>query len=421
MASSVLSSLTLVLLFHFASLHVFATDAVIEEGYTVTTVIDGHKLGINPSFVLLRPWSSDLIVLDSSGSAFYAVPFPVSKDSVIKPFSGTGEFGYVDGEPGSAQFSKPRSFAIDLKGNVYVADKHNNVIRKITDSGVTTIAGVYQKTGRKDGPVQNATFSNDFELVFVPEICALLVSDHGSQLVRQIDLKAEDCRKGSEPGSGSGVAAVSIWSVAVGVACIVGFAVGLAARPYIFPYEGIRMHRFSETWKLCLINLEKQIQIPCFAIRSAIASSSLVCSLLERLFWLSLSHLSLIFRNDYLVPQVSPKEHLSLLDYDKVDGSSCSNSSSSSEIMKSQKYANQLKDLISFDESLELSNLAATEMFQQREEYLERQDVVLSDCYGNGKIENMIETNIMHFAEVTKETTLIDGTLFGSSGLVKRR
>ena len=109
-------------------------------------------------------------------------------------------------------------------------------------------------------------------------------------------------------------------------------------------------------------------------------------------------------------------DHVSLLDGDKVGG--ISSSSSRSQIMKSQKYANQLKDLVSFDESLELSNLAGTKMFEGHQE---GRDVVLSDCYGNGRIDSMIETNIMRFAEVTKETTLIDGAVFGSSGLVKRR
>lgn len=68
----------------------------------------------------------------------------------------------------------------------------------------TTIAGVNGTNGHKDGPGQTATFSPDFELVFAEEICALLVSDHGNQLVRRIDLKAEDCRRGSGSGSGSG-------------------------------------------------------------------------------------------------------------------------------------------------------------------------------------------------------------------------
>lgn len=66
---------------------------------------------------------------------------------------------------------------------------------------MTTIAGgLSQKSGNKDGPAQNATFSDDFELAFVPGKCTLLVSDHGNGLVRQIDLKEEDCTLGSKSG-----------------------------------------------------------------------------------------------------------------------------------------------------------------------------------------------------------------------------
>ena len=42
--------------------------------------------------------------------------------------------GYADGELDSARFNKPRSFAVDLKGNVYVADKTNHAIRKISNT-----------------------------------------------------------------------------------------------------------------------------------------------------------------------------------------------------------------------------------------------------------------------------------------------
>lgn len=56
--------------------------------------------------------------------------------------------------------------------------------------GVTTVAGGYsQKPGHEDGPARNASFSDDFELTFIPESCALMISDHGSKLLRQINLK----------------------------------------------------------------------------------------------------------------------------------------------------------------------------------------------------------------------------------------
>jgi hypothetical protein len=50
---------------------------MLEYGYMVTTVMDGHKLNVNPHAVQLR--SSDLVVLDSSKSVFYTLPFPISQ------------------------------------------------------------------------------------------------------------------------------------------------------------------------------------------------------------------------------------------------------------------------------------------------------------------------------------------------------
>ncbi|OMO78173.1 hypothetical protein CCACVL1_14606 [Corchorus capsularis] len=195
------SHLPLIALFLFFNL--VLSEIILEEGYTVTTVIDGHKVNINPYAVIAPPGSSDLLLLDSSNSHLYTLSFPLSSESQLKRISsGEPKPGYSDGELGQARFNKPRSFALDAKGNIYVADKDNHVIRKITTSGnVTTIAGGYTRVvGNKDGPSQNATFSNDFELAIVAERCILLVVDHGSQTIRQIDLKSADCAAKSPSG-----------------------------------------------------------------------------------------------------------------------------------------------------------------------------------------------------------------------------
>jgi len=55
---------------------------------------------------------------------------------VFTRLSGDGSVGYLDGDVGSARFDKPRSFAFDLRGNVYVADKNNRAIRKISAKGM---------------------------------------------------------------------------------------------------------------------------------------------------------------------------------------------------------------------------------------------------------------------------------------------
>ncbi|XP_019444496.1 PREDICTED: uncharacterized protein LOC109348474 isoform X2 [Lupinus angustifolius] len=231
---STFHTLTLFILLLLLSFNVYAKIVIPEDGYTVTTVLDGQKVKVNPHSVFQKPGSSDLILLDSANTAFYTLQFPMSQESVLTRFSGNGNTGYSDGDVGSAQFDKPRSFVVDLRGNVYVADKNNRVIRKISGKSVTTIAGGFseEKSSRKDGPAQNVSFSNDFELTFAPEQCALLVSDHMYQLVRKINLKEEDCTFGSK----SGLGAVMIWSLGLGLSCLLGLVIGIAVRPCIIPH-----------------------------------------------------------------------------------------------------------------------------------------------------------------------------------------
>nr|GEX27904.1 transposase, mutator type [Tanacetum cinerariifolium] len=109
-----------------------------KEGYTVTTLIDGDKFTLNPNAVGSSfSNDDDVIVLDSVKSSVYTVSF-IGGDQVseIKKLSGSanGEAGYKDGDLGSAEFNKPKSFAIDRKNNIYIADKSNHVIRKISKS-----------------------------------------------------------------------------------------------------------------------------------------------------------------------------------------------------------------------------------------------------------------------------------------------
>lgn len=64
---------------------VFSASArlVFEEGYTVSTVLDGNKLNVNPYFILPRSDSSDFLVLDSEHSAFFTVAFTPSQGTHV--------------------------------------------------------------------------------------------------------------------------------------------------------------------------------------------------------------------------------------------------------------------------------------------------------------------------------------------------
>ncbi|KAJ0038196.1 hypothetical protein Pint_23021 [Pistacia integerrima] len=167
-----------------------------ESGYTVETVFDGSKLGIEPFSVEVLP-SGDLLILDSANSNIYRISSSLSLYSRPKLVAGSAEgfSGHVDGKLREARMNHPMGLTVDDKGNIYIADTMNMAIRKISDGGVTTIAG--GKSGRGgshlDGPSEDARFSNDFDVVYIGSSCSLLVIDRGNRAIREIQLNFDDC------------------------------------------------------------------------------------------------------------------------------------------------------------------------------------------------------------------------------------
>jgi hypothetical protein len=77
----------------------------------------------------------------------------------VSTFAGSGTQGLTNGSAASATFYYPLGCAFDSGGNMYVADTYNNVIRKISAAGtVTTFAGTGAQ-GSTDGPASSATFN----------------------------------------------------------------------------------------------------------------------------------------------------------------------------------------------------------------------------------------------------------------------
>ncbi|XP_023765567.1 uncharacterized protein LOC111914057 [Lactuca sativa] len=167
-----------------------------EGGYTVETVFDGSKLGIEPYSVEVTP-SGELLILDSENSNIHKISTPLSTYSRPKVLAGSveGYFGHIDGKPRESLMNHPKGLTVDDRGNVYVADTMNMAIRKISDSGVVTIAGGNwaRGTGHIDGPSENAKFSDDFDVKYVASSCSILVIDRGNQAIREIQLHEDDC------------------------------------------------------------------------------------------------------------------------------------------------------------------------------------------------------------------------------------
>ncbi|WP_339317897.1 stalk domain-containing protein [Paenibacillus sp. FSL R10-2734] len=109
------------------------------------------------------------------------------KNGEVYTFAGTGIAGYKDGQPNTAQFNAPGGLAVDSNNNVYVADTLNHVIRKVTPEGiVTTFVGQQGSNGAYlDGAVALAKFNEPVGLVF-DETGNLYVADSGNQMIRLI-------------------------------------------------------------------------------------------------------------------------------------------------------------------------------------------------------------------------------------------
>lgn len=166
-----------------------------ESGYLVETLVDGNQLGVSPYTIRVSP-EGELFAVDELNSNIVRITPPLSQYSRARLVAGSfqGYSGHVDGKPSDARFNHPKGVAMDGKGNVYVADTVNLAIRKIGEAGVTTIAGGKSNVaGYRDGPSEDAKFSNDFDVVYVGSTCSLLVVDRGNAALREISLQQEDC------------------------------------------------------------------------------------------------------------------------------------------------------------------------------------------------------------------------------------
>jgi len=119
---------------------------------------------------------------DASGNAAREYEY---QGPVVTTLAGSGKPGSADGTGTEASFSVPSGVAVDENGNVYVADLANNRIRKITAEGaVSTLAGD-GKAGALDGDGLTARFNVPFG-VTVDSSGNVYVADRENNLIRKI-------------------------------------------------------------------------------------------------------------------------------------------------------------------------------------------------------------------------------------------
>ncbi len=130
------------------------------------------------------------LAIDPQGNVYVADKFnnkirKVTPAGVVSSFAGSGLIGIDDGFGALASFYNPTGIVIDTAGNFFVADQFNNLIRKVSPAAeVTTIAGD-GSNGTLDGAALSASFYRPYD-INVDIYGNLYVSDQNNNKIRKI-------------------------------------------------------------------------------------------------------------------------------------------------------------------------------------------------------------------------------------------
>ncbi len=130
------------------------------------------------------------MAFDASGNLFVSDAYnhkirKITPSGVVSDFAGSGSAGAADGAGASASFNQPMGLAFDAAGNLFVADRVNSMIRKITPAGVvSTLAGTLPR-GYIDGPGAIAKFNPSNNLVLDAD-GNMYVADQSNNMIRKV-------------------------------------------------------------------------------------------------------------------------------------------------------------------------------------------------------------------------------------------
>jgi sugar lactone lactonase YvrE len=182
------------------------------------------------------------VACDADGNVFVAdrencTIRRVTPAGVVTTVAGkAGSWGSRDGHASAARFNGPEGIACDAAGNLFVAEFGNSTIRKITPAGrVTTVAGKAGSTGSADGTGSAARFNGPMGIA-CDAAGNLYVADHNNNMIRKIT-------RGGDVSTLAGQAGT--WGIAGGGGAAARFngpsdLVYVVGNLYVTDYETVR-------------------------------------------------------------------------------------------------------------------------------------------------------------------------------------
>jgi len=156
---------------------------------TPAGVVTTLATGLGSPYGVAVDSATNLYVADSEGSTIRKV----TRFGSVTTWAGSaGLSGNADGLGGAARFNQPSGLAVDSATNVYVADRWNHTIRKVTPGRVvTTIAGVAGSSGSIDG-IGNAARFNLPSGIAADSAGNLYVADAYNNAIRKLTPSGAD-------------------------------------------------------------------------------------------------------------------------------------------------------------------------------------------------------------------------------------
>jgi uncharacterized protein (TIGR03437 family) len=168
------------------------------QQYTITTLSGNGAAGFvgdggDPAAAQLS--SPGAVALDSKGNLYISDTannrVRMISNGTITTIAGTGTIGYSGDKAAatSATLNGPSGLAFDSSGNLYIADTNNDVIRKITNGTITTVAGDNGQLPGYSGDLGPATTGvlNAPTGVALDSAGNLYIADTANNLIRKVD------------------------------------------------------------------------------------------------------------------------------------------------------------------------------------------------------------------------------------------
>lgn len=122
--------------------------------------------------------------------------------NTITNFAGTGVFGFTgdNGTATAAQLNNPRGVAVDTSGNVYIADSGNHRVRRVTGGTISTIAGSATAGFSGDGGIATlARLNLPSSVAFDSSTNTLYIADTSNHRIRFVVGTTIDTVAGTGP------------------------------------------------------------------------------------------------------------------------------------------------------------------------------------------------------------------------------